>query len=51
MKCPKCGSEDYDDDWREVVVEDGIGDPVWWEEHWFVCGDCGHEEKVKDGGA
>ena len=47
MKCPECGSEDYDDDWREVTSEDGIGDPQYWEEHWLVCADCGQEEKVK----
>lgn len=39
MKCPECGSDLQKElDWPDEP------------QHWH-CGRCGHEEKVKDGGA
>lgn len=48
MKCPKCGSEmnpSWIDDKDWDYAKDDYREPDWW-----IC-DCGHEEKVKDGGA
>ncbi len=43
MNCPKCGSENTfaDDEERQDFKEWMASSGVW------MCGNCGHEEKVK----